>query len=55
MVRRTLDHIDKKREALGLRQYKPENFGDSGDDRMLTLEALPISQRREALYGALVE
>ena len=51
MVRRTLAHIDKKREALGLRPYKPENFGDSGDDRMLALEDLPFAERREALYG----
>ena len=51
MVRRTLDHIDKKRAALGLRPYRPENFGASGDDRMLTLEALPFEKRREALYG----
>jgi hypothetical protein len=51
MVRRTLDHIDKKREALGLRQYKPENFGRSGDTRMMELEAMPLSARREAMYG----
>ncbi|MCB9006016.1 MAG: anaerobic carbon-monoxide dehydrogenase catalytic subunit [Ardenticatenaceae bacterium] len=51
MVRRTLDHIDKKRTALGLRPYQPENFGDSGDDRMNALEALPFEQRRAALYG----
>lgn len=52
MIRRTLAHIDQKREALGLRPYNPENFGDSGDDRMLALEAMPLTQRREALYGA---
>lgn len=51
MVKRTLDHIDKKREALGLRQYEPANFGRSGDDRMLTLEEMPYAERREALYG----
>jgi hypothetical protein len=51
MVRRTLDHIDKKRAALGLRPYHPENFGESGDDRMMILEALPFEQQREALYG----
>lgn len=51
MVKRTLDHIDKKRAALGLRPYEPENFGRSGDDRMLVLEEMPFSQRREALYG----
>ncbi len=51
MVWRTLDHIDKKRAALGLRPYKPENFGRSGDNRMLALEELPFAERREALYG----
>jgi carbon-monoxide dehydrogenase catalytic subunit len=51
MVRRTLDHIDKKREALGLRLYEPTNFGRSGDDRMIALEEMPYSERREALYG----
>ncbi|MAT99861.1 MAG: carbon-monoxide dehydrogenase catalytic subunit [Anaerolineaceae bacterium] len=51
MVRRTLAHIDQKREALGLRPYNPANFGDSGDDRMKALEELPFAQRREALYG----
>ena len=55
MVQRTLDHIDKKREALGLRTYKPENFGRSGDSRMMELEELPLAQRREAMYGELVE
>jgi len=51
MVRRTLDHIDKKREALGLRPYDPNQFGSSGDERMLELEDLPFDRRREALYG----
>jgi carbon-monoxide dehydrogenase catalytic subunit len=51
MVRRALAHIDKKRDALGLRPYNPHNFGDSGDDRMLELEAMPLAERREALYG----
>ena len=55
MVQRTLDHIDKKREALGLRTYKPENFGRSGDSRMMELEELPLAQRREAMYGELVK
>jgi hypothetical protein len=51
MVRRTLAHIDAKREALGLREYKPEKFGASGDLRMLELEELPFAEQREALYG----
>jgi hypothetical protein len=46
-----LEHIDKKRAALGLPEYDPEKFGKSGDRRMLELEKLPIPERREALYG----
>ena len=52
MIRRTLAHIDKKRAALGLPAYDPTRFGSSGDDRMLELEALPLEQRRAAIYGA---
>jgi carbon-monoxide dehydrogenase catalytic subunit len=51
MIRRTLEHIDKKRTALGLVEYKPDRFGRSGDDQMLKLEALPLAERRVALYG----
>jgi carbon-monoxide dehydrogenase catalytic subunit len=51
MIRKTLEHIDKKRAALGLPEYDPERFGRSGDRRMLELEQLPIMERREALYG----
>lgn len=51
MVRRTLDHIDKKRAALNLPAYEPERFGRSGDARMLRLEEMPLPQRREAIYG----
>ena len=51
MIRLTLEHIDKKRAALGLPEYDPQRFGRSGDDRMLELEALPIEERRAAMYG----
>jgi carbon-monoxide dehydrogenase catalytic subunit len=51
MIRRTLAHIDVKREALGLPEYNPERFGRSGDSRMVELETLPIEQRRKAIYG----
>jgi anaerobic carbon-monoxide dehydrogenase catalytic subunit len=51
MIRRTLDHIDKKRAALGLPVYDPTRFGKSGDTRMLELEELPIQDRIAALYG----
>ena len=54
MIRKTLEHIDKKRAALKLDDYTPERFGLSGDARMLQLEALPLAERQAALYGASV-
>ncbi len=51
MIRRTLEHIDKKRAALKLPAYDPSRFGRSGDRRVLELEMLPLAQRRAALYG----
>jgi carbon-monoxide dehydrogenase catalytic subunit len=51
MIRRTLEHIDKKRAALGLPEYNPERFGRSGDARMLEMEKLPLAERRAAIYG----
>lgn len=51
MIRRTLEHIDKKRTALGLPEYDPTRFGKSGDKRMLELEKLPWEERQVAIYG----
>jgi carbon-monoxide dehydrogenase catalytic subunit len=51
MIRKTLEHIDKKRAALGLPEYDPNKFGRSGDAKMNELEALPLDKRREAIYG----
>jgi nucleotide-binding universal stress UspA family protein len=51
MVKRILDHIDKKREALGLPVYEPEKHGQSGDARMHELLELAPEERAEALYG----
>ncbi len=51
MIRETLEHIDQKRAALGLPEYDPDRFGQSGDARMLELEALPFAEKRNALYG----
>ena len=51
MIRKTLEHIDKKRAALGLPEWDPSKFGRSGDAEMTKIEALPVSQRREAIYG----
>ncbi len=51
MIEATLAHIDKKRAALGLPEYDPNKFGKSGDAKINVLEALPLAQRREAIYG----
>ncbi len=52
MIRRTLEHIDKKREALGLPAYSGARFGKSGDARIRELELLPLDERQQALYGS---
>jgi len=51
IVRRALEHIDKKRAALGLAEYDPSKWGRSGDWRMPTLLELPLEERIEAVYG----
>ncbi|MCP4167973.1 MAG: anaerobic carbon-monoxide dehydrogenase catalytic subunit [Chloroflexi bacterium] len=51
MIRRTLEHIDKKRAALGLPEYDPSKWGRSGDSRMIDLNELPLAKRKAALYG----
>jgi len=51
MIRKTLEHIDKKRAALGLPVYDAQRFGKSGDARMLELEKIPAMDRRQAVYG----
>jgi hypothetical protein len=51
MIAATLAHIDKKRAALGLPEWDPNKFGRSGDTKMNELEALPLAQKREAIYG----
>lgn len=51
MIEKTLEHIDKKRAALGLPEYDPDRFGDSGDRRMLEIEQLPLEERLSAIYG----
>ncbi len=51
MIKATLAHIDKKRAALGLPVYDASKWGKSGDTRMLELEKLPVSERRQAIYG----
>ena len=51
MIQRTLDHIDKKRAALGLPEYDPSQFGKSGDARLREIETLPFEEQQAALYG----
>ncbi len=51
MIEATLAHIDKKRAALGLPAWEPNKFGRSGDAKMMEVEALPLEQRRAAIYG----
>ncbi len=51
MIEATLAHIDKKRAALGLPAWEEGKFGRSGDAQMIEIEKLPVSQRREAIYG----
>jgi carbon-monoxide dehydrogenase catalytic subunit len=51
MVRRILEHIDKKRAALKLPAYDPGKFGRSGDWRINELMKLSPEERAEALYG----
>jgi carbon-monoxide dehydrogenase catalytic subunit len=51
MIKKTLEHIDKKRAALGLPEWEKDKFGRSGDAKMNELEALPLEKKREAIYG----
>ena len=51
MVEATLAHIDLKRATLGLPEYDAEKFGKSGDAKMLELEKLPLSEKRNQIYG----
>jgi len=51
ILQRTLEHIDKKRAALGLPAYDASKWGKSGDRRMAELLELPIPERIQAVYG----
>ncbi len=55
IVKRALDHIDRKRAALGLAEYDPAKWGKSGDWRMPALFELPLEERIEAVYGTPVK
>jgi len=51
IVRRAIEHIDKKRADLGLAEYDPSKWGQSGDSRMAEVLELPLEERLEAVYG----
>ena len=51
IVRRSLEHIDKKRAALKLPEYNPSRFGKSGDYPLRDFFALPVEEQQAALYG----
>jgi carbon-monoxide dehydrogenase catalytic subunit len=51
ILRKALEHIDKKRAALKLPAWEPTRHGKSGDWRMEELFKLPVEERFEALYG----
>ncbi len=52
IVKRAIEHIDKKRAALGLAEYDPSKWGRSGDGRMAEVLELPLEKRLEAIYGS---
>jgi hypothetical protein len=45
IVEKTLEHIDKKRAALGLPVYDPARFGQSGDTPLEAFFATPPEER----------
>jgi hypothetical protein len=51
IVKRTIEHIDKKRADLGLDEYDPSKWGQSGDARMAEVLELSFEDRLEAIYG----
>jgi hypothetical protein len=51
IVKKTLEHIDKKRAALKLPVYDPTRFGASGDTAMETYMELPVEQQMAEIYG----
>lgn len=52
ILKRTLEHIEQKRAALGLPEYDASKWGRSGDARMKQLLELPVEERIQAMYGA---
>ncbi|HDN79829.1 MAG TPA: carbon monoxide dehydrogenase, partial [Chloroflexi bacterium] len=52
IVRRSLEHIDKKRAALGLEEYNPAKFGKSGDRLMMEFLKAIEEGKEVSLYSA---
>jgi len=55
MVRKGLEHIDRKREELGLPEYDPTRFGESGDTPLEAFFAVPPEERNLYSRKAYVE
>jgi carbon-monoxide dehydrogenase catalytic subunit len=55
IIERTIAHIDRKREALGLAPYDASQWGRSGDAKMRELVELPMEERVAASYGTPVK
>jgi carbon-monoxide dehydrogenase catalytic subunit len=55
MVGATLEHIDKKRAELGLVEYDPNRFGQSGDVPLAAFFAVPPEERNLYSRKAYVE
>jgi carbon-monoxide dehydrogenase catalytic subunit len=55
MVQKTLEHIDKKRADLGLVEYDPTRFGQSGDVPLAAFFAVPPEERNLYSRKAYVE
>jgi carbon-monoxide dehydrogenase catalytic subunit len=55
IVAKSLEHIDKKRTALGLAEYDPKRFGQSGDAPLEAFFAVPPEERNLYSRKAYVE
>lgn len=51
IVRKSLEHIDKKRAALKLPAYDPTRFGASGDTPIEEFLSEPVEKQMAELYG----
>jgi hypothetical protein len=51
VVKRSLEHIDKKRTALKLASYDPQRHGASGDYPIADYLEQPLEAQMAGLYG----